>query len=69
MCRRTTACDSMRTQLPPLVVAFLKLATFAYVTDTTASGDYLDFIDRVDVMIGECCFPDDMAEDLQELQL
>jgi ribonuclease Z len=31
--------------------------TLAYVTDTTAPGDYLDFIRGVDVLVHECTFP------------
>lgn len=36
--------------------------SLAYVTDTTAPGDYLAFIKDVDVLIHECYFPDDMQE-------
>ena len=36
--------------------------SLAYITDTTAPGNYLDFIRGVDVLIHECYFPDDMAE-------
>ena len=34
----------------------------AYITDTTAPGNYLAFIRNVDVLIHECYFPDDMLE-------
>ncbi len=36
--------------------------SLAYITDTTAPGDYLEFIRGVDVLIHECYFPDSMAE-------
>ncbi|MEO2033291.1 MAG: MBL fold metallo-hydrolase [Planctomycetaceae bacterium] len=36
--------------------------SLAYITDTTAPGNYLDFIDGVDVLIHECYFPDEMAD-------
>ncbi|MEQ9410770.1 MAG: MBL fold metallo-hydrolase [Fuerstiella sp.] len=36
--------------------------SLAYVTDTTAPGNYLDFIRDVDVLIHECYFPDDMQD-------
>ncbi len=36
--------------------------SFAFITDTTTSEDYLDFIAEVDVLIHECNFPDAMAE-------
>lgn len=36
--------------------------SLAYITDTTAPGDYLEFIRGVDVLIHECYFPDEMAE-------
>ena len=36
--------------------------SLAYITDTTAPGNYLAFIRDVDVLIHECYFPDDMAE-------
>lgn len=36
--------------------------SMAYVTDTTAPGDYGPFINGVDVLIHECNFPDDMHE-------
>ena len=42
MCRPTTACDSIRTQLPPLVVAFLKLATFECATDARTPPPPID---------------------------
>jgi ribonuclease BN (tRNA processing enzyme) len=35
--------------------------SLAYITDTTASESYLDFIQGVDVLIHECNFADDMA--------
>ena len=34
----------------------------AYITDTTAPGNYLAFIRGVDILIHECYFPDDMHE-------
>lgn len=34
----------------------------AYITDTTAPGNYGRFIEGVDLLIHECYFPDDMAE-------
>lgn len=36
--------------------------SMAYITDTTASDEYLDFIRGVDVLIHECYFPDEMHE-------
>ena len=36
--------------------------SLAYITDTTAPGDYCEFIRGVDVLIHECYFPDAMAE-------
>lgn len=36
--------------------------SLAYITDTTAPGDYLEFVRGVDVLIHECYFPDEMAE-------
>lgn len=36
--------------------------SLAYITDTTAPGNYLEFIRGVDVLIHECYFPDDAAE-------
>ena len=36
--------------------------SLAYITDTTAPGDYLEFIRGVDVLIHECYFPDEMQE-------
>lgn len=36
--------------------------SFAYITDTTAPGNYLAFIRDVDVLIHECYFPDDMQD-------
>lgn len=36
--------------------------SLAYITDTTAPGNYLEFIRDVDVLIHECYFPDEMAE-------
>ncbi|APZ95805.1 MBL fold metallo-hydrolase [Fuerstiella marisgermanici] len=36
--------------------------SLAYITDTTAPGNYLPFISGVDVLIHECYFPDDMGE-------
>lgn len=36
--------------------------SFAYITDTTTSDDYLEFISGVDVLIHECYFSDEMAE-------
>ncbi len=36
--------------------------SLAYITDTSASDDYLPFIQGVDVLIHECYFPDSMAE-------
>lgn len=34
----------------------------AYITDTTAPGNYQSFIENVDVLIHECYFPDSMQE-------
>lgn len=36
--------------------------SLAYITDTTAPGDYGSFIEGVDVLIHECYFPDDMRD-------
>lgn len=36
--------------------------SLAYITDTTAPGDYVDFIRDVDLLIHECYFPDEMKE-------
>jgi ribonuclease Z len=36
--------------------------SMAYITDTTAPGQYADFIRGVDLLVHECYFPDDMAE-------
>ena len=36
--------------------------SLAYITDTTAPGDYTDFIRNVDVLIHECYFPDSMED-------
>ncbi len=36
--------------------------SFAYITDTTASPDYLEFIRGVDLLIHECNFSDAMAQ-------
>ena len=36
--------------------------SLAYITDTTAPGNYLAFIRDVDVLIHECYFPDDMQD-------
>lgn len=36
--------------------------SLAYITDTTAPGNYLAFIRDVDVLIHECYFPDDMHD-------
>ncbi|MFY9251860.1 MAG: MBL fold metallo-hydrolase [Fuerstiella sp.] len=36
--------------------------SLAYITDTTAPGNYLAFIKGVDVLIHECYFPDEMHE-------
>jgi ribonuclease Z len=36
--------------------------SLAYITDTTAPGNYLAFIQGVDVLIHECYFPDSMHE-------
>lgn len=36
--------------------------SLAYITDTTASEDYVDFIRGVDVLIHECYFGDELAE-------
>ncbi len=36
--------------------------SLAYITDTTASRDYLDFIRGVDLLVHECNFPDSMAQ-------
>jgi ribonuclease BN (tRNA processing enzyme) len=36
--------------------------SLAYITDTTASSDYLEFVRDVDVLVHECNFADSMAE-------
>lgn len=36
--------------------------SLAYITDTVAPGDYIEFIRGVDLLIHECYFPDEMAE-------
>ena len=36
--------------------------SLAYITDTTAPGSYVSFIQNVDVLIHECYFPDEMSE-------
>jgi len=36
--------------------------SLAYITDTTAPGNYREFIRDVDVLIHECYFPDELAE-------
>jgi ribonuclease BN (tRNA processing enzyme) len=36
--------------------------SLAYITDTTAPGDYQQFIQDVDVLIHECYFPDSMHD-------
>lgn len=36
--------------------------SLAYITDTTAPGNYLAFIQDVDVLIHECYFPDEMQD-------
>ena len=36
--------------------------SIAYITDTTAPGNYLAFIRDVDVLIHECYFPDEMLD-------
>ncbi len=36
--------------------------SLAYITDTTAPGDYSAFIHGVDVLVHECCFPDELTE-------
>jgi len=36
--------------------------SIAYITDTTASRDYLDFVKGVDLLIHECYFPDDQVD-------
>lgn len=36
--------------------------SMAYITDTTAPGNYLAFIRDVDVLIHECYFPDEMQD-------
>ncbi len=36
--------------------------SMAYITDTTAPGEYAGFIRGVDLLIHECQFPDEMAE-------
>ena len=36
--------------------------SLAYVTDTTVSGNDLDFIESVDVVIHECCFPNEITD-------
>ena len=37
-------------------------SSLAYITDTTAPGNYQSFIQNVDVLIHECYFPDSMQE-------
>ena len=41
--------------------------SLAYVTDTTAPGDYVDFIRGADVLIHECQFPASQAESAREM--
>lgn len=36
--------------------------SMAYITDTTAPGDYTEFIRGVDVLVHECYFPDELTE-------
>ena len=36
--------------------------SLGFITDTTAPGDYIDFIRDVDVLIHECYFPDDNSK-------
>jgi ribonuclease Z len=36
--------------------------SLAYITDTTAPGDYLEFVRGVDLLIHECYFQDDMQD-------
>lgn len=36
--------------------------SLAYITDTTAPGNYCEFIRDVDLLIHECYFPDELAE-------
>lgn len=36
--------------------------SLAYITDTVAPGDYLDFVRGVDLLIHECYFPDEMSD-------
>lgn len=36
--------------------------SLAYITDTTAPGEYLPFIKDVDVLIHECYFPDELGD-------
>ncbi len=36
--------------------------SLAYITDTTVSDSYLDFIRGVDLLIHECYFPDELSE-------
>jgi len=36
--------------------------SLAYITDTTAPGEYLSFIEGVDVLIHECYFPDRLGD-------
>ena len=36
--------------------------SLAYITDTTAPGEYADFIRGVDLLIHECYFPDTLSE-------
>ncbi|MBL8817913.1 MAG: metal-dependent hydrolase [Planctomyces sp.] len=36
--------------------------TIAYITDTTAPGDYCEFVRGVDVLIHECYFPDEQHD-------
>ena len=36
--------------------------SLAYITDTIAPGDYIEFIRGVDLLIHECYFPDEMSD-------
>jgi ribonuclease Z len=36
--------------------------SLAYITDTTASDEYLDFIRGVDILVHECYFPDHLSD-------
>jgi ribonuclease Z len=37
-------------------------SSLAYITDTTAPGNYADFVHGVDVLVHECYFPDELED-------